>query len=310
MESELIEHFIKKKIAQFLPHHQISEIYDWALFPAGKLFRPKLAYAIYSDLTKNDSLKNLDSLLYFASALECHHAYSLVHDDLPSMDNDEFRRGKLSVHKKFGEWKAILVGDGLLNISYQFISKTNLKNHSSFLLSLFSHSLGPKGLIHGQVLDLSLEMRESFQKTILTHQLKTARLIQISLVGAAIISFDQQNLNIKNKSNDLKNMWRLGENLGILFQLLDDLSELSENELSLHEIDVNPWLKNATETMVETKNRLIKLQKILNEQNFTTLNKILHEYFQKMNNHFKKYQNATHLKSIDLIPLMTLIDNI
>lgn len=305
-----IENFIQTELQKLLPKHLISDGYNWAMFPAGKLFRPNLALSILKDLNSDSFVqfinhKNLN-IGYLSAALECHHSYSLVHDDLPSMDNDDFRRGRESTHKKFGEWKAILIGDGLLNISYQFLSKIKLENvnNQQLLLKLFAHSMGPKGLIHGQTLDLSHEMTESFQNTLLTHQLKTARLIQYSLVAGAILA---ENCNSKK----LKEIWRYGESIGILFQLLDDLSELVDEKLTQHELDVNPWLKFKNETNSSTLKRLETLIKQNEKLNLVETKKYLSVYFNKMNQTFKTNKNTIekHAK-IDLIPVMSLLDRL
>lgn len=307
-----IEKFIQKEIQKFLPAHLISEAYQYAMFPAGKLFRPNLALAIYRDLNPEQyeqaiNLKNKD-ILYFASALECHHSYSLVHDDLPSMDNDDFRRGKESTHKKFGEWKAILIGDGLLNISYEFLTKIkNSDPHRHLLLmKIFARSMGPKGLIHGQTLDLSHEMTYSFANTLLTHKFKTGRLIQMASIGACLLA----------TTKDLKReklIWKFSENIGILFQLLDDLSELNDAKLSAHELDVNPWLKFPEETYHETLKRLESYLNLYSKLKLTYTHEMLKNYFKKMNDGLKEHQSTvvTHLqKNVQLIPVMNLLDRI
>lgn len=305
-----IEHFIEQEILKLLPNHPIKDGYLWAMFPAGKLFRPNLALSILKDLNDkayDQFLKNENKNIgYLAAALEVHHSYSLVHDDLPAMDNDDFRRGKASTHKQFGEWRAILIGDGLLNISYQFLSKIKLESptQSLQLIKIFSHAMGPKGLIHGQTLDLSHEMTTSFPNTLLTHQLKTARLIQMSLVGGAIVS---------NKASNkmLKDIWRYGESIGILFQLLDDLSELADKNLSLHELDVNPWLKFKDHTKDSTLNRLAQVTRQNEDLNFIETKKYLAKYYKKMNDIFAANKETIEAHSkIDLAPVMTLLNQL
>lgn len=310
MTNQNIEKFIEREITKLLPNHPIKEGYLWAMFPAGKLFRPNLALAILKDLNPQTHQQFLNgennNIGYFSAALEVHHSYSLVHDDLPSMDNDDLRRGKASTHKQFGEWQAILIGDGLLNISYQFLSKINLESPMQLitLIKIFSHSMGPKGLIHGQNLDLSHEMTKNFDNTLLTHQLKTARLIQISLLGGAIIS---QQANFQK----LKQIWKYGESVGILFQLLDDLSELSEAKLSQHELDVNPWLKFRSETLKSTLNRLEKINQQNELLNLKETKKYLAIYFRKMHETFDKNKSVIESHAnIDLIPVMTLLDRL
>lgn len=312
MTSFDFEKFLVSELNKLLPKHAVSEGYDWAMFPAGKLFRPKLSLSIVQDLNPKlyqdaINLKNNDPL-FFACALECHHSYSLVHDDLPSMDNDDYRRGKLSTHKKFGEWQAILIGDGLLNISYEFLSKLRNAEPKRILelIKIFSWSMGPKGLIHGQYLDLSHEMTLNFSNTILTHKLKTGRLIQMAILGGVFLSIEE--------NRDIEcNMWCFGENVGILFQLLDDLSELSEAELSPHEQDVNPWLKDAKTTYSECYRRLIELDQTIDQLKLKNTQQMLGEYFLKMNSVFKTNVETISENienQVDLHPLVLLLDRI
>ncbi len=299
---------LEKLIIKNTPHHDILEGYLWATIPAGKLFRPNLLFHLASDLNANLSIYKND-LTLLAAALEVHHAYSLVHDDLPSMDNDDFRRGKLSVHKKYGEWKAILIGDGLLNLSYRFLSQLNIKSERlQLLLKVFSWSMGSKGLIHGQNLDLSHEMNKNFETLLLTHKLKTGRLIQCSLLFAHLLVDDKINFF------KLKKTWRFGENLGIVFQLLDDLSELAEENLSTHEKDVNPWPKNLAITEIETLKRLSRLEDYLKTEKLTQTQSYIAQYLNGMNNIFKDKQknieNHINENKFSLDPVIFLIDRI
>ena len=162
---------IKHELLLCLPKHQSAEFYNYALFPTGKLFRSKLISAFSKDHNLNTITNNQ---ILLCSSIEAHHTYTLLHDDLPCMDDDDERRGKPSTHIKFGEWQSLLTGDGLLNISYRLLSKIQSRNLNT-ILSIYSHALGPKGLIHGQVLDLSEEMNNNFSTLLLTHELKTAR---------------------------------------------------------------------------------------------------------------------------------------
>ncbi len=161
--------------------HLSKDVYHYSLFPAGKLFRPTLAAKLYEDLTGLTDFTVKDPLPLLCVALEWHHVYSLIHDDLPCMDDDDFRRGRESSHKKFNEWKALLAGDGLINATYYLLSKIK-HPRAQDLISFASWSLGPKGLIHGQELDLSCK-DISFKDVIRIHELKTGRLMQLACVG-------------------------------------------------------------------------------------------------------------------------------
>ncbi len=240
-----IEQFLKQELKLHIPKHQFSEIYSYALFPAGKLIRSQLLLNVAKDLGNKAKENNL---LLACAFIEYHHAYTLMHDDLPCMDNDDYRRGKPSSHKAYGEWQALLAGDGLLNASYSTLAKIK-SPHINTLLRFATAFTGPKGLILGQVLDLSHEMNDNFSKLVKTHELKTARLFQLSFLFPYY-------LGLEGKA-DMKKVWsltKLGRDLGIYFQLLDDLSELTEKNLSEHELSVNPFLKQR-ETAIEAFKR-------------------------------------------------------
>src|SRR5690606_35073769 len=130
---------IKTSLKSAGHHPELFKILDYAVLPAGKLFRPKLVEAIALDLGPQITQDHL----HLATAVEIHHAYTLVHDDLPAMDDDQYRRGKLSTHAAFNEWKAILAGDALLIHSFNELNKIKNENHR-FLLRFFSWATGAK----------------------------------------------------------------------------------------------------------------------------------------------------------------------
>ncbi len=245
---DTLENYLSINLNRTLPNHQIHNVYTYAVTPPGKLFRPLLASSIFYDLNSKEHfskmLKNANAPLSLLTAfLELHHAYTLIHDDLPAMDNDNIRRGKPTIHKKYSEWKAILVGDGLLNASYQMLSEINDPQAMSSILKLTTKALGPKGLIQGQILDLETEnLKElSFPRIIETHKLKTSRLIQTSILSSFLLS-NNDNL-IFGPYRTFIDLFKLGHYLGVLFQLIDDLTELNSSNISEHEMIINPWPK-------------------------------------------------------------------
>jgi geranylgeranyl pyrophosphate synthase len=280
---------LRSHLKSSVSSHSFSKVYDYALFPVGKLFRPKLVRAISADLTNTPQSK-LDSnsqISVFSSFIEIHHTYTLIHDDLPAMDNDDYRRGRESTHKKFGEWQAILAGDGLLNLSYGLLGNIE-SDKLPQLLRLCHWCLGNKGLIQGQVLDLSNEMNNSFTNLILTHQLKTARLIQLSLIGGALLSPAQDSSELYNIS---KKLFRLGHSIGVSFQLLDDLTELTEI-VSGHEKNINPWLNYFNESNEYLLSQLGLVNNSLLQQNYKNTLFILKNYFFVINS---KLENGEEL---------------
>lgn len=280
MQNALIEKMLGHHLLKSLPHHKVSEVYFYASLPGGKFFRPNLVWSIFQDLNPkaftalHTDMNSNHALL--ASAVELHHTYTLIHDDLPCMDNDLERRGKPCTHIAFGEWQALLAGDGLLNISYQLLSKIKNSPRAFDLFKFFSWALGPKGLIHGQVLDLSHEMTLDFKTLVRTHELKTARLIQVAILGSAVLAIDEKNTEKEKK------LWKYSRLLGINFQLIDDLSELHTDVLSAHEQDVNPWIHFSKETLNETVNGLREFELLSQELELKNTNKIVSVYYKKM----------------------------
>ncbi len=298
-----IERNICLLLEQCLPRHQFSEVYHYAVFPAGKLFRPKLALAAFVDAGGDEGNIPLTHDLWpLAAALELHHAYTLVHDDLPAMDDDHQRRGRASTHIAHGQWQAILAGDGLSVASFRLLTRIQ-HPHARLLLAIATHALGPKGLIQGQVLDLSHEMGQSFEKLLLTHELKTARLIQLALVGGTLMAAPKLN------SKKLKGAWRLGRAIGITFQLLDDLSELTEAQLSPHESGINPWLSRPQECCEET----IKQLALLDLQCGKNLRHELSLYFKRTHKNLQDNLGDVekHVGQNEaLVPVMTLLHSL
>lgn len=307
MQSSQLENMLAHHLVRNLPNHKVLETYLYACLPGGKLFRPHLVWSVFQDLNPNlylSAKENLNSNhALLSSGVEFHHTYTLLHDDLPAMDNDLTRRGKPCTHIAFGEWQALLAGDGLLNISYQLLSKVN-HPRSQDLFKLFSWALGPKGLIHGQVMDLAHEMTESFHNTLRTHELKTARLIQVAILGSALIA------NPKSDYKKEKKLWKYSRLLGVNFQLIDDLSELAEKELSEHEKDVNPWLHFSEASHKETIKGLKHFAELSGDLKLLNTDKIVKDYYAKMLSIIvpNKKIIETHLKGkLDLTPVILLM---
>ena len=188
----------------------------YGLLPGGKKVRSKILFDIGS-IFKVDK-KNI---LQVAAAVECIHAYSLIHDDLPCMDNDNLRRGKLTTHKKFSESTAILAGNSLLTIAFQILSekRLNLDDHKKIeLINLLSESSGHTGIAGGQFLDLSYEKIKKNKKQIINMQIKkTGKLFSFCCVAPIIIS---------GKTKYLNKFTKIGNEIGLLFQIADDLIDL------------------------------------------------------------------------------------
>ena len=186
----------------------------YAVVDGGKRVRPVLCFAVADMLGVNFS-----EVKEFALALECIHSYSLVHDDLPSMDNDDYRRGKLSTHKKFGEAYGILAGDALLNFAFEHcLSKPNFDNKCAKALSVLANCAGANGMIKGQVLDLYNEKSIVLDEKTLydIYENKTAKLLTAPLLISSIFADNK----FYNELNDF------GYHLGVMFQITDDIMDI------------------------------------------------------------------------------------
>ena len=165
---------------------------------------------------------NEKKLISICAAVECIHSYSLIHDDLPCMDNDSFRRGKPSTHKKYGEATAVLAGNSLLTLAFEIISdkKNHLRSdHKIKIINLLSNCSGHTGIAGGQELDLKFENKRKKTSQILDMQRKkTGKLFNFCLQSVAIIA---------NRNNFEKKMFGvIGEDIGLLFQLADDFLDI------------------------------------------------------------------------------------
>ena len=185
----------------------------YGLLPGGKKIRSKLIV----DIGKIFNIK-YKKLIYISAAVECIHAYSLIHDDLPCMDNDNLRRGKLSTHKKFGESTAILAGNSLLTIAFEILSDKNFNVNDKVkinLINLISKTSGHSGIAGGQYSDLNFEHRKMPLKKIIEMQIKkTGKLFSFCCMAPVIIS---------RKNKYLNSFEKLGSDIGLLFQIADDL---------------------------------------------------------------------------------------
>ena len=188
---------------------------NYGVVNGGKRVRPFLVI----ELSKLLKVKKLN-YMRLALAVELVHAYSLIHDDLPGMDNDDLRRGKPTTHKKFGEAVAILAGNSLLTLAFELLadSKTHInpKTRLGLITNLAKRS-GQSGLAGGQSLDLLYEKKIVTEKEIIImHELKTAKLFEFCMVSPLILSG-------KNTSIREKEYRKYGKNFGLIFQATDDL---------------------------------------------------------------------------------------
>jgi geranylgeranyl pyrophosphate synthase len=202
-----------KKYLKLQKKTDLLKAMSYGLLPGGKKIRSK----ILVDVGKIFNI-NYNVLIQIGAAVECIHAYSLIHDDLPCMDNDNLRRGRLSTHKKFGEFTAILAGNSLLTLAVEILTDNNLKiNNKSkvYLASFISKSSGHEGIAGGQYYDLSFEKKKiSLTKILNMQKNKTGKLFGFCCVAPLLIL---------SKKKELSKFNKIGEDIGLLFQIADDL---------------------------------------------------------------------------------------
>ena len=204
-----LKKFIKKQ-----KRTELVTAMRYGLFPGGKKIRSKILLDVGA-IFKIE----YNTLIAIGAAVECIHAYSLIHDDLPCMDNDKLRRGKPSTHIKFGESTAVLAGNSLLTMAFEILVSSNLKINEKTKVGLvqkLSQSSGHLGIAGGQYLDLSFEKKKISKNKIINMEIKkTGKLFSFCCAVPAII---------KKKSNkDIKFFENIGANIGLLFQIADDL---------------------------------------------------------------------------------------
>lgn len=194
----------------------------YSLFAGGKRIRPILLLEFYKLLGGKD-----DCAYNFACALEMIHTYSLIHDDLPCMDNDDYRRGKPSCHKENGEDIALLAGDALLTESFGVAARTIGINpeYVSKAIEYLSYNAGINGMIGGQVIDINSEKELTKELLLETYKLKTGALIRCATVcGAILAGADEEKIALSEA---------YGEKLGLAFQIIDDILDYEGDEEKL-----------------------------------------------------------------------------
>ena len=213
-------------LKRFIKNQKKSDLIipmQYGLFSGGKKIRSKILIDV--GLIFN---LNYKSLIILGSAVECIHAYSLIHDDLPCMDNDTIRRGKPSTHIKFGESTAVLAGNSLLTMAFEILSHKHLNLNEKTkieLINKISESSGHRGIAGGQYLDLSYERKKVSKNKIIDMEIKkTGKLFSFCCMAPLIIK--------KKSKNQIKKFENIGADIGLLFQVADDLIDHKGNLLS------------------------------------------------------------------------------
>ncbi len=215
---EEVEVFLKNRFQNKSIPEPLKESMTYSLKAGGKRIRPVLCLSWAELLGLNKS-----RIISFAAALECIHTYSLVHDDLPAMDNDDLRRGIPTNHIVFGEPMAILAGDGLLTEAFSLMLETELPADLVIKATRnIAAAAGPRGMVGGQALDMSnndQSDRDSFQVLQTMHSLKTGALIKACCSSGAILAGADK--------DDLDRAGQYGQSIGLAFQVADDILDVT-----------------------------------------------------------------------------------
>lgn len=223
-ESALARDYLKrvgdlaeKRLHEFLPLEanrpmRLHEAMRYSMFAGGKRLRPALAYAAWESFGGKG-----DSIWLVTSALEMLHTFSLIHDDLPCMDDDDFRRGMPTAHKKFGEATAVLSGDALCIHAFELLAQTG----NAEIVRVVAKSLGTSGMIGGQMIDIESEGQSVDLETVdYIHYHKTAALIEASLVTGALLAGASE--------QEILPIHRYGHAIGLAFQVVDDILDIEQ----------------------------------------------------------------------------------
>lgn len=240
---EIIEARLKILIPE--DHKYIGKLYEsmrYSVFAGGKRLRPILcitAYNMFSD--------DYEKVLDIACSLEMIHTYSLIHDDLPCMDNDDYRRGKFTNHKVYGEDYALLAGDALLNMGVEVMLNAAIKNsenYDRYIRAIYDimSAVGTKGMIGGQFVDIKSEGKNLDKETLMyMHKNKTGALITAALTSGAIVGGATE--------EELNRIKSYGDKLGLAFQIQDDILDV-EGDQALIGKPVGSDMKNCKSTYV------------------------------------------------------------
>lgn len=220
--SALVDDYLLKyfdHLTNSVSEKKLIEAMRYSITGGGKRIRPVLTLAIAKMMSKNAL-----EVMPFAAAIEMIHTYSLIHDDLPAMDNDDYRRGKLTNHKVFGEAMAILAGDALLNEAFDLLLNSAIQSGEKmeqFIKAslIVASAAGKQGMIAGQVIDMDSEGKQTSEVTLKDmHKKKTGALIKASILAPAVY--------LGASAEYIKALTSYAENIGVAFQIKDDILDV------------------------------------------------------------------------------------
>jgi geranylgeranyl diphosphate synthase type II len=253
-ERKLVNAALEKYLPENKKPETVTKAMRYSIFAGGKRLRPILVLSSY----ETAGGKRIDKALPAACAVEMIHTYSLIHDDLPAMDNDDFRRGKPSCHKVFGEAIAILAGDALFAKSFDILQKTRMNAETVLkICKVISSAVGIDGIIGGQIMDMTSSSDKKDKKLLkYIHTHKTGKFISACMVvGSILAGADKYEIDAMKRSGDL---------LGLSFQIVDDFLDVKSTKeamgKSVHKDEIQKKLTYpAIYGLEKSKERAIQL---------------------------------------------------
>lgn len=211
-----VEEVMLTFIEEHTSNQSLAESMAYSVKAGGKRIRPLIVLTTAASFSNSIDVNTY----HVAAALEMIHTYSLIHDDLPAMDDDDLRRGKPTNHKVFGEALAILAGDGLLTGAFQLVSETSLESDKQVLLvQLLAKAAGTEGMVAGQAGDMAAEKQQvSLEELMAIHRAKTGALLAYAFVAGGILANQTDYV--------IEQLQKLGEHIGLAFQIRDDLLDV------------------------------------------------------------------------------------
>lgn len=259
-------------------YERVIDSMRYSFFAGGKRLRPMMMLESY----RMFGGKDLAVIKPYMAALEMIHTYSLIHDDLPVMDNDDYRRGRLTNHKQFDEATAILAGDGLLNNAFEVVANAmvvtasagncELLKKQTKALQVLANKAGVYGMIGGQVADIEAEKKADAtrEELLFIHENKTAALIRAALTIGAILAGASE--------EDIMKMEQIGYNVGVAFQIQDDiLDKIGDEALLGKPVGSDEKNEKTTYVTLEGLEKAQEDQKQLSEEAISMMNEITAE---------------------------------
>ncbi len=256
---------------------RVKEAMRYSLMAGGKRIRPNLLFEVLQGYSI-DPIKGYE----FACAIEMIHTYSLIHDDLPAMDNDDLRRGRPTNHKQFDEATAILAGDGLLTEAFHLAASADLPAEAVVKgIRILSEMAGPDGMVYGQILDMNEVPDSTYEDIRTVHKYKTGCLLSAPLMIGAVIA---------GQPDEIVEAWHeVGDKLGLAFQIQDDI------------LDITKTAEDLGKSNSDARNEKVTVVSLLGEEASRAKVAELYSDCRSQIAQFRGFDSASLIKMVDAI---------